>query len=149
MQLFLAESVLRAVAAAGVAAYPRECCGILLGRFHPDRAIATHAIIAPNIAELGEQHQRYILDPLVFLRAQRVAEAMGTDIVGFYHSHPDHPAQPSVFDAEHAWQGYFYVIVCITREGPQEVRAYGLCDDQSAVMREIPLVLVSEPDSAF
>jgi proteasome lid subunit RPN8/RPN11 len=104
-------------------AYPRECCGILIGSFEAgDRTV--DSIVPASNAAAGSQQTTYALDPRELIRAQRDARERCLDIVGFYHSHPNHPAQPSPTDLEHAhWIGCSYVIVSVS--------GGKLCDTQS------------------
>jgi proteasome lid subunit RPN8/RPN11 len=106
----IAHAAMEAIKAHGAEGYPHEICGILLG----PRAsrTATEAKRARNII-VERARDRYEIDPRDHIRIQREADASGHDIVGYYHSHPDHPAQASRFDAERAWAGYVYVIVAV------------------------------------
>ena len=104
-----------AIRAHGEETYPHECCGILLGR--PDAAGNTVAqTIRAGNTRTDSAHNRYRIAPEELFRAQREARAAGLDIVGFYHSHPDHPAQWSPTDfAEAHWLGCSYVITAIEK----------------------------------
>jgi proteasome lid subunit RPN8/RPN11 len=104
------------------AQYPEECCGILLG--DPAQQHIALAIPAKNTAE--ERHHRYLIDPLDILRADKTARARRLDIIGFYHSHPDHPAIPSGTDLSLAWPDYIYVIQAVTASGAGDLRAWQL-----------------------
>jgi proteasome lid subunit RPN8/RPN11 len=104
--------------------YPRECCGILLGRREGAAILLMQAIAAENVAEAGRQRDRYVVDPLAILRADRDARHAGMEIVGFYHSHPDHPAVPSTTDRDLAWPAYIYVILHVEHQGVRDVRAW-------------------------
>ena len=98
----------------GEEAYPNESCGILLGIFSGDARAVQSAIRCPNV--VGDSpHNRYAIDPVELVRAQRDARERGLEIVGFYHSHPDHPPQWSSTDLEEAhWIGCSYVITSVT-----------------------------------
>ena len=101
----------------GEAAYPHECCGILLGG-STAAAIAVQEALPVSNTRLDSAHNRYSIGPMDLIRAQREARARGLDIVGFYHSHPDHPAFPSSTDlAEAHWYGCAYVITSVAGEG--------------------------------
>ena len=111
-RLEIPAAVLAAAAGHGERTYPEECCGLLLGRPLPDGAgsAVVRAMAAEN--EHGEErHRRYTIAPEAVLHADRAARAEGLEIVGYYHSHPDHPAAPSAFDREHAWPEVSYLIV--------------------------------------
>jgi len=100
----------------GEEAYPHECCGVLLGRFEDDGAkTVTRAVRCGNTREDSPQN-RYNIDPKELIRIQREGRDRGEDIVGFYHSHPDHPAQWSPTDlAEAHWFGCSYVITSVEK----------------------------------
>lgn len=92
--------------------YPNEICGILVGPRGGRRA--TRARRARNTID-QRAHDRYEIDPRDLIRIQREADDAGEDVVGYYHSHPDHPARPSVFDADRAWAGPVYIITSCVR----------------------------------
>jgi proteasome lid subunit RPN8/RPN11 len=108
-----------AIQAHGAEGYPDEICGLMLGT---DRVV-TDVRRARNII-VERSRDRYEIDPLDQIRIQREADAAGLDIVGYYHSHPDHPAQASRFDTERAWAGYVYVIVSIEKGKPVDANAF-------------------------
>ena len=108
-----------AIQAHGSEGYPDEICGLMLGNDH----VVTDVRRARNII-VERSRDRYEIDPLDQIRIQREADATGLDIVGYYHSHPDHPAQASRFDTERAWSGYVYVIVSIQGGKPVDANAF-------------------------
>ena len=110
-----------AIQAHGAEGYPNEICGIMLGP-QGDHTV-TEVRRARNII-LERSRDRYEIDPLDHIRIQREADDAGLDIVGYYHSHPDHPARASVFDTERAWSGYVYVIVSIEQGKPADANAF-------------------------
>jgi proteasome lid subunit RPN8/RPN11 len=114
--------------------YPEEVCGILVGRGHS----VVHCFPIPNAAEPHQRRARYALDPRDILRADRKAQALGLDIIGCYHSHPDHPAVPSATDRSLAWEILLYLIVPVTAAGPGEPRLWQLGGD--GTFTEIPLL---------
>ena len=105
----------------GAEGYPNEICGLLSGP--PGEGIATAAHRARNTV-VERSRDRYEIDPLDQIRIQRECDAAGLDIVGYYHSHPDHPAQASRFDTERAWAGYVYVIVQVEGGRPKDTNAF-------------------------
>ncbi len=128
----------------GEASYPNECCGILIGRDHtapgPDgqatpRRVVDRLEAGRNTVESNEQYHRFSIDPLQQLKAERAAEAEGKAILGYYHSHPDHPARPSEYDRAHAWPFYSYVIVSIAK-GKADAMTSWVLDDQSQQFQE-------------
>ena len=108
-----------AIQAHGSEGYPDEICGLMLGNDH----VVTDARRARNII-VERSRDRYEIDPLDQIRIQREADAAGLDVIGYYHSHPDHPAQASRFDTERAWAGYVYVIVSIEKGKPVDANAF-------------------------
>src|SRR3954471_20411317 len=108
-----------------VGEYPEECCAVLLGRTEASVRILAEAIACRNVRT--GTGKRYEIAPQELIAAQRRAREQGLAILGFYHSHPDHPAEPSVTDvAEAHWPGCAYVIIPVTQHGAGELRAYAL-----------------------
>ncbi len=100
----------------GEESYPHECCGVLLGRFEDDGSKAVSRIARCGNTREDSPHNRYNIDPRELIRIQREGRERGEDIVGFYHSHPDHPAQWSSTDlAEAHWFGCSYVITSVDK----------------------------------
>ncbi len=112
----------------GTAAYPDEGCGVLLGRFAGARVEVVEATAGANL-NTDRSRDRYLLDPADIVRADRDARDQGVEIVGFWHSHPDHPARPSQFDTDHAWVDYVYLIVNTTADGAGDVNVFTLADE--------------------
>ncbi|MFZ0480793.1 MAG: M67 family metallopeptidase [Terriglobales bacterium] len=100
----------------GERTYPHECCGVLLGRFEDDGAKTVTRAEACGNTRADSPHNRYSIDPKELVRIQRQGRERDEDIVGFYHSHPDHPAQWSTTDlAEAHWIGCSYVITSVAQ----------------------------------
>lgn len=139
MALRCPQAALEAVLRHGEQSYPYECCGLLLGTFQ-DGCRQVTAIEPLRNANTESPRTRYDLDPREHLAAQRSARARGLEIIGFYHSHPDHPAQPSQYDLDHAaWPGYSYLIVSIARgrRAPADaVHSFELAEDRSRFLPE-------------
>ncbi len=115
-----------AIRAAGAAAYPNECCGILFGREeNSDHTVAALKSIE-NARESGEQYHRFLITAEEMMQAESDARKRGLDIVGFYHSHPDHPAVPSVYDRDHALPFYSYVILRVAEGRPELMTSWRL-----------------------
>jgi cysteine synthase B len=123
----------------GEAAYPDECCGALLGT--PGGRILEAFALGNTTG--GERRRRFLIGPDDYRQAESRAADLGLDLVGFYHSHPDHPAVPSAFDLDHAWPNMTYAIVSVGAGRSDELRAWRLRPDRSA-FREEPVV---RPDS--
>ncbi len=118
------------------AGYPNEACGALLGRVEGDAHEVAEFRGMRNTVE-DRPWDRYALDPLEQLRVQKDAEAGGHEIIGFAHSHPDHPSMPSRFDADHAWTFYSYVVASVQKGRFAEARSWRLAD--GGVFQEEPL----------
>jgi proteasome lid subunit RPN8/RPN11 len=100
----------------GEETYPHECCGVLLGQFEDDGIRVVTSIARCGNTRDDSPHNRYNIDPRELIRIQREGRERGEDIVGFYHSHPDHPAQWSPTDlAEAHWLGCSYVITAVEK----------------------------------
>src|SRR5471030_273748 len=106
--LFLAPGVDTAIRRHGEETYPHECCGALVGR----EGRATAAVALPNTTEEGPR-RRFLVRPADYRLAEQRASDIGGELLGFYHSHPDHPSRPSQYDLDHAWPNFAYVIVAV------------------------------------
>ncbi len=124
------QSVAGAIASHAERAYPREGCGILLGRISRDARLVVEARPARNALEQATR-DRYLIEPEEVLGAEREARSAGLAVLGFYHSHPDHPASPSEFDRQHAWPWYVYLIVPVAGGRAGQARAWLLRDDRA------------------
>ena len=115
MPLHIPEPLYDQLRAHGEETYPHECCGILLGKSDAD-ALTVHELLRAGNTRTDSAHNRYNIAPQELIAAQRHARKSGLDIVGFYHSHPDHPAQWSSTDfAEAHWFGCAYVITAVAK----------------------------------
>jgi proteasome lid subunit RPN8/RPN11 len=126
MTLTLTGDVVAAIRAHGRSTYPHECCGALLGR---DGAVQ-EAFALPNTTDEGPR-RRFLVRPDDYRLAETRASAAGGELLGFYHSHPDHPAEPSQYDLDHAWPFFSYVILSVMNAAPAEMRSWRLRDDRS------------------
>jgi proteasome lid subunit RPN8/RPN11 len=133
----ITHAAFEAIEAHGAEGYPNEICGIMLGP--PGEARVTEVRRAHNII-VERASDRYEIDPRDHIRIQREADAAGLDMVGYYHSHPDHPAQASRFDTERAWAGYLYLIVSIQNGKPVDANVFFPIDD-GGPFRPEPLVV--------
>lgn len=111
--LHIPETLYSELRAHGEETYPHECCGILLGKTSGEATEVVSLMRAGN-TRTDAAHNRYHIDPRELIAAQREGRTKGLDIVGFYHSHPDHPAQWSATDfAEAHWFGCSYIITAV------------------------------------
>ena len=126
MAVTISDEVVAGIRDHGRETYPNECCGALIGQ----DGIVTESFALPNTTEEGPR-RRFLVRPDDYRAAEARAAETGRDLVGFYHSHPDHPAQPSQYDLDHAWPFFSYVIVSVRGGEPRELRSWRLRDDRS------------------
>ena len=128
------------------AVYPHECCGALLGRpaveDDPNRKVVR--VIPLENDRSDERERRYAIASGTVRELEAIATREGLEVVGFYHSHPDHPAEPSSFDLEHAWPWYSYVIVPVRAGAVGSVRGWRLADDRRGFEEELLTILERE-----
>ena len=115
----------------GRESYPDECCGALVGRGR----LVTAALALPNAAA-DTARRRFAIEPGDYRAAERRAAERGAELLGFYHSHPDHPARPSRYDLDHAWPVFAYVIVAVDGGRPGALTSWRLREDRSAFDEE-------------
>ena len=125
---------LEAIRSHGAEGYPLEICGIMVGP--PGEGMVTEVQRARNIV-VDRARDRYEIDPRDHIRIQREADAAGLEIVGYYHSHPDHPAQASRFDTERSWAGYVYLIVAVHNGEPVDANAFVTQNDGGPFHTEV------------
>lgn len=130
MTLVLEPRHLAAIRRHGEADYPAEACGMIGGVLEGGRKIAVQLVPLTN-QRSDAARNRYLIDPESFQRAERQLERDGLEVIGVYHSHPDHPATPSAFDREHAWPWLSYVIVAVERGRAGELQNWVLSEDRS------------------
>ena len=124
MSLRIPQQLYDQLRAHGEETYPHECCGIMLGKTSDD-GLQVAALIRAGNTRTDSAHNRYNIAPIELVKAQREARTQGLDIVGFYHSHPDHPAQWSTTDfAEAHWFGCAYVITAIAKGAAQITNSF-------------------------
>ena len=129
------------IAAHGERDYPFECCGLLLGIFEAGGVKAISEVYPiSNAREEQAKRNRFLIRPEELMRGERYAEAKGLEVVGFYHSHPDHPAVPSQYDLEHAWPVYSYIVVSISGGVAGDLRSWEMAVDRSSFAAEEILV---------
>ncbi len=132
VHLRLGEDQMTAIRRHGARTYPDECCGALLG---PRAGEVTEAYALDNTFP-DTQRRRFLVGPDEYRRAEARATETGLRLLGFYHSHPDHPAEPSQFDLDHAWPNMSYLIVSIRQGQAKEARSWRLKADRSAFEEE-------------
>jgi len=134
MSLRLPESLAEEIRRHGETAYPAECCGALVGRVEAEAKEVVR--LAPAVNRRTDDPHRYLIAPDDLRRLEAEVRAAGLEIVGYFHSHPDHPAAPSAFDADHAWPWYRYVIVRTDRGRGAELTSWVLADDRPQLLSE-------------
>jgi proteasome lid subunit RPN8/RPN11 len=141
----------------GVKTYPHECCGALLGcdsgasgngagaRKQPAREVLA---LFPLVNRRDDSpRNRFSVTAEDVLTADKNAQAEGLEVVGWYHSHPDHPARPSQYDQDHAWPWYSYIILSVQSEAPKEMTSWRLKDDRSEFVHEGIVILKAQAAS--
>ena len=135
--MILSPSVQEAIRTHAEEEYPLECCGILIGLPGPEARVTT-ARRAHNRNEEGAR-DRFDLDPRDYLQAEEEVADTPEEILGFYHSHPDHPAWPSPTDLIRAqpWGGYFHLIVAVHADGfRKDLRVWQVTEDEEGFVEE-------------
>ena len=133
-QLCLHQVLAQGIRRHGAETFPFECCGALLGRDSESREVLG---LFPLVNRRDDSpHNRFAVTAEDVRDAEKAARERGLDVIGWYHSHPDHPARPSEFDRQHAWPWYSYVIVSVMGGAPAEMTSWRLNDDRLAYSPE-------------
>lgn len=133
MTLRLSASLVDEIRREGERAYPAECCGVLAG--YPGEVKEVLKLVPMTNRRTDDPH-RYLIAPDDLRRIEAKLRASGLEVLGCYHSHPDHPAAPSAFDTEQAWPWYSYIIVRVDRARAAELTSWVLADDRSVMSLE-------------
>ena len=133
MTLRLSEALIEEIRRQGQRAYPAECCGLLAGHLGGVKEIL-RLVAMPN--RRTDDPHRYLIAPDDLRRAEADLSRSGLEVLGCYHSHPDHPAAPSAFDVEQAWPWYSYIILRVDRGRAAELTSWVLDDDRSKMHPE-------------
>jgi proteasome lid subunit RPN8/RPN11 len=137
-QLWISHHLSECIRRHGAETFPDECCGALLGRDnvnsredHPSEPPREVLELFPLINRRDDSpRNRFAVTAEDVREAEKAARQQGLEVVGWYHSHPDHPARPSQFDREHAWPWYSYIIVSVMSGAPAEMTSWRLNDDR-------------------
>jgi proteasome lid subunit RPN8/RPN11 len=125
------------IRAHGVATYPHECCGALFGH---DAGAAGAREVQALFPLVNRRHDsprnRFSVSAEDVILADKKAREQGLDVIGWYHSHPDHPARPSQYDRDHAWPWYSYAIVSVQQGVALEMTSWRLSDDRGEFAAE-------------
>lgn len=136
----IAADTLRQLEAHLEAAYPNEGAGLLLGGVAEGGKTVAAVLVLENRWEGAEQYHRFLLTPQDMLAGEREAARRGLDVIGIFHSHPDHPAEPSGFDQDWALPWYSYLITTVAAGRATRHRSWQLRDDRSGYVEE-PIVV--------
>lgn len=145
----IAEDALQQIREHGVRTYPEECCGVMLGR-EVDGNRTIDAVFPVDNVQESNRKRRFLVSPAQYIEAEKEATERGMDLLGFYHSHPDHPAAPSAYDTEHALPWFTYVIVSVQDGKADDLTAWALHEnrerfDQNSVVVSAPSRNVVRP----
>jgi proteasome lid subunit RPN8/RPN11 len=134
----------------GEATYPEECCGFLVARASASGQGDTrllHRVARMENRMEGARDRRFVIPPQELRRFEAGLSGTGEEVVGFYHSHPDHPAVPSLFDQEHAWPWYTYLVLSVDHGRSGELSAFEL-DPEIRRFRPVPLTTLLDASRA-
>lgn len=124
-----------AIRAHGEEGYPYEIVGVMLGTDDGTNRVCTEVVRVENTKEENRE-RRYTIDPLALAKIEREADARGLMVLGFYHTHPDHPSKPSPTDLEWAWPFYSYIILSVEKGKAATLTSWRLADDEKSFHEE-------------
>jgi proteasome lid subunit RPN8/RPN11 len=136
MKLSISQDLAEKIAKRGSESYPYECCGALLGSDHDEGERRVLELLPLINRREDSPRNRFAVTSEDVREAEKAARGKGLDVVGWYHSHPDHPARPSDFDREHAWPWYSYIIVSVRGGEPKDMTSWRLNEDRAAYTEE-------------
>ena len=131
MTVFLAQALQSQIFAHLQETYPNEGGGFLLGSVQDDQIRIRDTIQINNVYEEAEQYHRYAMTPQDWMRLEDEADSRDLTLVGYYHSHPDAPAIPSVYDRDHALPNFVYIITSVEKGQAVDMRVWRLRSDRS------------------
>jgi len=134
--LIVPPKILKEIHEHGESSYPEEGVGFLLGREENDQRLVTQLYTTENAREEDARQDRYLVTPKDYLQAEVMADKLGLTLIGVFHSHPDHPNQPSEFDQEWAQPNFSYVITNVNLGAAVESRSWRLEEDRSKFVEE-------------
>ena len=142
--LEISNEILDQVLAHGENAYPEEGAGFLLGSAEGEQRLVVAILGLINAREDTARHNRYLLTAQDYLRGEQEGERLGLDVLGVFHSHPDHPNRPSEYDREWAMPWFSYLITSVQGGRAVESRAWRLAEDRSAFIEETIQVISNQ-----
>jgi proteasome lid subunit RPN8/RPN11 len=134
--IVLTEQQIAGINRHGETEYPNECCGAVLGRFEDGKKTAHEILPISNKREDSAKHNRFLIRSQEFLYCEKTARKAELEIIGFYHSHPDHPAEPSQYDLDHALPVYSYIIVAVAAGKADKMTSWELQHDRTKFLEE-------------
>ena len=133
MTVRISGTLVEEIRRAGERSYPAECCGVLGGRVSHCKEVVQLAAV---VNRRTDDPHRYLISADDLLQVTQDLRRSDLEVLGYYHSHPDHAAEPSAFDSEHAWPWYSYIIVRVDRGRAGELTSWVLEEDCSAMRQE-------------
>lgn len=133
--LKLNDEIVSQIKAHGSKTYPEECCGVLLGRMDGGDKVVQEVLEIDNSSEQMRE-RRFVITPERYKEAEAHAAKKGLDVLGFYHSHPDHPARPSQFDLDQAFPSWSYIIIGVNKGKSGSMSSWVLKEDRSSFEEE-------------
>lgn len=146
--LTIPQAVLQKIDRHGEAAYPEEGAGLLLGEVEGETRTVKNILPLTNSREDGSRHNRYLITAQDMLYAEQEAQRLGLDVIGVFHSHPDHPDLPSEFDREWALPWYSYLITSVQAAKAVGRRSWRLSEDRIFFDEEQLLIKNHEQEAA-
>lgn len=137
MTLIIPQGVLDGIHEHGEQAYPEEGAGLMLGAIIGQDHQVSEILPLTNIREAGARYDRYQLSPQDYLMGEEEADRLGLEMVGVFHSHPDHPNRPSEFDRQWAWPNFSYLITSVVEGMAVESRSWRLTEDRGRFREEV------------
>ena len=134
--LQIGKDILAQIFAHGESSYPDEGAGFLLGYDDGEQRTVAQIFTTENAREDEARHNRYLVTPQEYLQAEIAAELMGLSLIGVFHSHPDHPNEPSEFDREWAQPFFSYIITSVNDGKAIGSRSWRLAEDRSKFEEE-------------
>jgi proteasome lid subunit RPN8/RPN11 len=136
MKLQIPSEIMRRIHAHGEAAYPEEGAGLLLGILQDGNKLVKQIMPLENAREQTARHNRYLVTPEDYMRAEEEATRQGLEVLGVFHSHPDHPNQPSEYDLQWAMPWFSYLITSVHQGISSGSRSWRLGDDHARFLQE-------------
>ena len=136
MKLYIPQQILNEIHTHGEGSYPEEGAGLMLGKLENGARRIASLLLLENAREEGARHNRYLITAEDMFRGEIEAEKQGLNIIGIFHSHPDHPNQPSEFDREYAIPWYSYLITSVREGKAVGSRSWRLREDRSGFDQE-------------